>query len=129
MIDCKYCLKPAELVTGLIIYPHRKDLKSKKFWQCTPCDAYVGCHPKTEIPLGDLANKELREWRKNAHSAFDPIWFSKVMSRTEAYAWLGEKLKLTPEETHIGMFDIDRCKQAIAHAKTIELPPRPEAGA
>ncbi|WP_088258626.1 zinc-finger-containing protein [Fimbriiglobus ruber] len=24
------------------------------------CDAYVGCHPGTETPLGRLANKELR---------------------------------------------------------------------
>lgn len=42
---CPYCQRPSLLVTGKTIYPHRPDLVAKRFWQCAPCDAYVGCHP------------------------------------------------------------------------------------
>ena len=73
-IKCPYCEKVPELVTGDKVYPHRKDLYSKWFWRCEPCNAYVGCHPGTKNPLGTLANQELRAWRLQAHHAFDPIW-------------------------------------------------------
>ena len=43
-VDCDYCQKPAELVTGATIYPHRNDLAHLRFWRCVPCEAYVGCH-------------------------------------------------------------------------------------
>jgi hypothetical protein len=34
----------------------------------------VGCHKGTTKPLGRLADAELREWKKRAHAAFDPVW-------------------------------------------------------
>ena len=46
-VACPYCGKRAKIVTGDVIYPHRKDLADQKFHLCTPCEAYVGCHDKS----------------------------------------------------------------------------------
>lgn len=120
-VICPYCDKPARLVTGHAIYPHRPDLLGKKFWLCTPCDAWVGCHPRNKKhkhtgaePLGRLANGELRKAKQAAHAAFDPLWRSKTMSRKEAYQWLASQLGISPQNCHIGMMDVDSCKSVVA---------------
>lgn len=119
MIKCPYCGKSARLTTGREIYPHREDLYSKNFYICSPCKAYVGCHPTNKRPLGRLANAELRALRIEAHSYFDPIWKDGKMTRTEAYNWLANKLGIRLDMCHIGMFEIARCRKVIeacAHA-------------
>ena len=79
------------------------------------CDARVRCHPKTIIPLGTLADKELRRWRRWAHRKFDPLWQSGVFpSRQAAYKWLSKAMRLPLEKTHVAMFDIRQCQRAIA---------------
>lgn len=128
---CDYCGQQAQLVDGAVIYPHRKDLKSLRFWQCAPCDAYVGCHKENAFlpglglsdgtwPLGRLANEELRRWKSKAHAAFDPVWKSGRMHRRTAYAWLAVRLNLRPGECHIGMFDVERCKAAVACVQSLD---------
>lgn len=74
---CAYCGVRSKLVTGKDLYPHRPDLYSLNFYQCTPCDAHVGCHKGTPNPLGRLANAELRKMKSAAHAVFDPIWKSR----------------------------------------------------
>jgi hypothetical protein len=111
--DCPYCGEPSKLVGGDAVYPHRQDLYSKKFYLCRPCDAYVGCHPNSETPLGRLANAELRRAKMATHRAFDPLWKEHGMRRSEAYQWLAEQLGIPAEECHVGMFDVARCNQAI----------------
>ena len=122
-VTCAYCNKPAELVTGKEIYPHRQDLFTKKFWRCRPCNAYVGCH-KPNIgygdgtrPLGRLANAELRAAKSAAHVAFDPVWQEGVVKRGSAYAWLAEKLGIQAKQCHIGEFDVDQCKRVVQIVK------------
>ena len=111
---CDYCGLPAELVSGMDIYPHRPDLKSLSFWQCKPCKAHVGCHKKSNfVPLGRLADAELRKAKQKAHAAFDPLWKNKIMHRREAYAWLAKELKISIEKCHIGYFDIDMCTRVV----------------
>jgi len=112
-LDCPYCGKQAYLVGGSIIYPHRDDLASKKFYQCNPCDAYVGCHEGTVNPLGRLANAELRKAKMQAHAAFDPKWRNGEMKRASAYKWLAEQLKINAKDCHIGMMDVDMCKRVV----------------
>ena len=116
-MQCPYCGAEAHKVTGKEIYPHRKDLYSKKFYQCKPCDAYVGCHPNSDKPLGRLANADLRRAKMAAHAAFDPIWKSGNKSRSKAYSWLAEAMKLTPDKCHVGMFDVAQCEQVVALCK------------
>ena len=122
-INCDYCKQPAKLANGAVIYPHRPDLSSKWFYQCTPCCAYVGCHPNGngKTPLGRLANAELRRAKQAAHAAFDPIWRNGGMSRKGAYKWLGDALGLTTKQTHIGMFDVSQCHAVVANCKTVTL--------
>ena len=78
------------------------------------CDARVKCHPKTIIPMGTLADKELRRWRSLAHRKFDPLWQSGVFpSRQAAYKWLSKAMELPLSRTHVAMFDIPQCQRAI----------------
>lgn len=114
-VVCPYCQQPAKLVTGLDIYPHRIDLRSYKFWHCEPCDAYVGCNRRINgtTPLGRLANKELRLAKIRAHAAFDPLWKSGKMQRGAAYTWLSKQMNLSIEKTHIGMFNLEQCREVV----------------
>ena len=112
---CPYCGARSALVKGQVIYPRRPDLFSKFFYQCAPCDAYVGCHPTGtgKIPLGRLANAELRRAKSDAHAAFDQLWRNGNMSRHQAYKFLARELGLAASETHIGMFDLNQCKRVV----------------
>lgn len=112
---CPYCNHHSTLVKGNVIYPHREDLHTLNFWKCLSCkDVYVGCKPNTTIPHGSLANSALRAARSEAHKFFDLLWKSTKRpqtARTACYAWLSEIMNLPPEQTHIGMFDIEQCKR------------------
>jgi hypothetical protein len=112
---CPYCGKKPKLVDSSIVYGKSYGL----IYYCKPCDAYVGTHKDTEKPLGRLANKELRYFKKLAHSFFDSIWHQKIMNRHGAYKWLSEIMVLPPEHTHIGMFDVDQCKKVVEESKKI----------
>lgn len=123
-ITCDYCHRPAKLVTGAVIYPNRQDLLHKRFWHCEPCGAWVGCHDRNrrmgfngDEPKGRLANAALRRKKIAAHAAFDPLWKSKEMTRTEAYAWLAAEIGMSAPNMHIGMLDVDGCNAVIAAVK------------
>ena len=112
-VICPYCDRVAELVKGDRIYPYRRDLHEKHFYLCSVCDAYVGCHPGTSEPLGRLANELLRALKIHAHCAFDKLWRTSTMTRTQAYRWLAEQLDIPDSKCHIGMFDGEQCRRAI----------------
>jgi hypothetical protein len=112
-MKCPYCGNEAKETTGKEVYPHRPDLRNHVIFACLPCDAWVGTHKNSGKPLGRMANAELRRAKQAAHAAFDPLWKSGQMSRKEAYAKLAEKMGLTPQETHIGMFDVEQCKTVV----------------
>ena len=123
-VHCPYCGKPAVMVSGVRIYPHRPDLFEKKFWLCEKCDAYVGCHPRNlnhgqdgTRPLGRLADKELRRLKWKAHSLFDPLWqeLGYFPNRKAAYQWLSNQLGIYVNKCHIGFFDKQRCEAVIDH--------------
>ncbi len=122
-VTCPYCGDQAKLVTGAVIYPHRPDLNEKKFWQCAPCGAYVGCHKPNNghgdgtRPLGRLANAELRAAKIAAHACFDPIWVMGEMARAQAYKWLASGLGIETKNCHIGMFDVETCKKVVTLCK------------
>jgi hypothetical protein len=110
-VICQYCNRPAYLVGGDAIYPRAPRLHNLKFWQCVGCDAYVGCHPGTEVAKGTLADAGLRYARKEAHACFDTLWKgeSKVMNRESAYRWLANKFRR--RRAHIGWMTEDECEQ------------------
>lgn len=127
---CPYCNTQARLFNGLSVYPHRPDLKMLRFWMCKPCDAYVGCHKKGAwvetaqgrvtsdgtLPLGRLANAELRKAKKDAHDALDMWWQcedNKPKARCAVYKRLADALGISVYDCHIGMFDVDRCDEVL----------------
>jgi len=77
------------------------------------CDGYVGVHKGTNQPLGRLANAELREWKKKAHAAFNPLYESGQMSRKQAYKLMQSLMNMDEKEAHIGKFDVEQCKTLI----------------
>lgn len=110
-VICDYCGRKAELVDSKIVYGKSYG----KIYLCRHCMAYVGVHKGTDIPLGRLANAELRYWKKRTHYVFDPLWRKGPFKghRNAAYGWLAQRMGLPVEQTHIGMFDVAQCKRAI----------------
>lgn len=128
---CPYCSRPAELVDGGHLYPHREDLYDRNFWACDTCAAYVGCHAAGAyifdkdgerivsdgtLALGRLADALLRAAKLRAHAAFDPLWRDREprsRARREAYAWLAKALGIPVHECHIGFFDVGQCERVV----------------
>lgn len=117
IINCQYCERPAELVTGDVLYPHRPDLHERFFWRCEDCGAYVGTHVNSpeHSPLGTLANAHLRAMRREVHEMFDPLWKNKSykINRHDAYQFLATAMGIPMDECHIGMFDLEQCALAM----------------
>lgn len=112
---CRYCFGQVSLFNNSEVYG-----KSYGKWPwvylCKGCDAYVGLHPDTWIPLGTLANKELRQARKDAKLVFNQLWIysdNKVKARSKAYKALADHLKIHLNHCHFGLFEIDSCLKAI----------------
>lgn len=111
--QCPYC-------NGLTAYVDSKVIYGKSYgmvYICRPCGAWVGVHKGTNIALGRLANESLREAKKEAHKYFNLIFETGAMTRTESYDWLCGMLQIRRDETHIGMFDEELCRQTIVASK------------
>lgn len=109
---CPYCGQPGKCVDSKVIYGRSYG----PAWVCAnypTCDSYVGCHPGSKRPLGRMANAELRAAKKRAHAAFDPLWRSKTMSRSDAYYWLAKAIGIHVTEAHIGMFGVAQCEATV----------------
>ena len=112
---CPYCGHPPSLIST----------DFGKRWECNLCDARVGVHKGTEIPLGSLANRALREKRKELHEYFDQMWrfaqakrgIEKHEARNAAYKWLANEMDMPQVECHIGMMDLEECMMAIRLCK------------
>lgn len=77
------------------------------------CDGRHMAHEHNGLPMGIPANRETREWRVNAHIAFDAYWKKKGIPRKRAYKQLAEAMNLSKDETHIALFNIEQCKKVI----------------
>lgn len=83
-------------------------------YRCLTCEATVGMHPFTNIPLGTLATRAMRSARTAAQAAFNPLFESGGMTRHEAYEWLAAQLGIANvEQCHIGLFDIETCIRVV----------------
>ena len=122
---CPYCGAEVVLRDSSYIYKNKNKHKNEKMWVCSnfpECDAYVGCHEGTTLPLGRPANLRLRILKAEAHRQFDPIWKSGLMSRREAYKWLANMLNISLDECHMGMFDVKMCQKVIRLCKKQDNP-------
>jgi len=120
---CPYCGALARCVDSSVVYGGRS---YGPIWLCGRypiCKAYVGCHKGTTVPLGRLADSELRIAKQKAHAAFDVLWKGLPSgTRKKAYAWLAEKMGLAIDKCHIGMFDVDQCEEVVRHCRERATP-------
>lgn len=126
---CPYCNSKTKLIdTAEIYHGHHYGYA----WACVEypnCDAYVGTHKANNLPLGRLANAELREAKKKAHTAFDPVWRTGGMSRSYMYQLLSDYLEIPSNQCHIGMFDVDLCNEVVEfiqayHSGAVQTTPK-----
>lgn len=127
-VICPYCDDLAIYVNSSVVYGTDYGM----IYLCKPCHAYVGVHKGTSVPLGSLANSELREARKLAHYHFDKLWktgrinkiwktyLKDTSNRKKAYLWLSAALEINPEDCHIGMFNLTLCNKTIGIIKQFE---------
>ena len=72
---CPYCGAPVVYRSADGIYQNNKN--GVMLYVCSrypECDAYVRVQPGTAIPLGTLANGELRALRRETHQYFDKLY-------------------------------------------------------
>jgi hypothetical protein len=121
---CPYCNNPTQYTDSAVVYGRSYGM----IYACLPCQAWVGVHKGTDRALGRLANSELRELKKAAHSWFDPLWrkkveqgFPKQKARGKAYKWLAQQMGIEPKDCHIGMFDENSCRLVIEICSKVYL--------
>ena len=81
------------------------------------CDSYVRVHPGTKIPVGTMANRDLRALRNEAHRNFDQLHKQGLMSKEDAYLWLASILAAPLGQAHIGYLGEYYCRQVIEASK------------
>ena len=78
-IRCPYCGANAKLRPASVVYGEMTLDNHAYVYVCDrypACDAYVGAHAESKLPMGTLANGDLRNKRIRAHRAFDQLWKS-----------------------------------------------------
>lgn len=122
-MTCPYCGKPMHYRSAEGIY--KENGKEQMMYVCAgypTCDTYVRTVPGTSKPVGTPANGDLRRLRVEAHKAFDQLWKSNLMTRSQAYRWLEAITCSSNKKAHIGIcsdymckFIIDKSKQCMAN--------------
>ena len=115
---CPYCGRTVKYMTADHIYSNGDP--EQIMLVCTghpECDAYVRCQTGTTIPLGSLANKQLRHKRIEAHKYFDRLFKQHIMEKQSAYDWL-KKISLDGNG-HIACMGEYACDQVIKETKKI----------
>lgn len=118
---CPYCGSIAILRRADEIYQVQPKDKDRMLLVCKnypECDSYIRVD-KNGNPRGVMANKELRKLRLIAHEYFDEIFKNNILTRSDAYKLLSDKLRIPLSETHMSYFNEYRCKIVIEVAKEI----------
>lgn len=115
-VRCPYCGAKATLRPSSAVYGDAAKTDGYLYVcdRYPKCDSYVGAHKRSKLPMGILANGDLRNKRIQAHKAFDWMWKSGLMTKWQAYKWMQGKLDLSDEQAHIAMFSEYMCDRLIA---------------
>jgi hypothetical protein len=127
--NCDYCGAKATLVRpGEAAYPYQDG--HGPLWLCAPCEAWIGVFARStrNLPLGRLANAELREWKAKLHAALEPMAETKARrdgvsifeARSKGYKWLAGELKIEPKACNINLLDLEHCKAAVGVIEQFE---------
>jgi len=80
---------------------------------CTECQAYVGLHRGTDLPLGIMADRATINARRAAKIQFMRLTHEHFGgNRTAAYQWLSQALEIAPANCHFGMFTRQQAEAA-----------------
>ena len=115
-IKCPYCHAHASLRPASLVYGSTPQTSGKFLYVCDrwpACNAYVSAHERTLLPMGTLANGDLRHKRILAHRALKKLQQDCHMEKWEVYIWLQSKLGLNDRQAHIGMFSDGMCDEVI----------------
>lgn len=116
---CRYCQGKVSVVHHRDIYFGQVFNDWPWAYKCDSCTARIGMHPKTNLPLGNLADDKLRKVRNVCKPAFEQIWKSGLMDRNGAYRWLSKELGKPIELCHFGLFEVDDCLKAKAASEKL----------
>ena len=117
---CPYCGAPVVFRSADGIY--RENHCGTMLYVCSrypTCDAYVRAAVGTQIPLGTLADPELRKLRREAHRYFDQLHTSGLMTKADAYRWLAVMMGAPMERAHIGYMGEYYCRQVIEESRKL----------
>lgn len=117
---CPYCGSSVVLRSADGIY--HDNSSQTMLYVCShypQCDAYIRTHPGTTIPVGTLANRELRALRNEAHRCFDQLHRCGLMSKQDAYLWLAALLQVPLSRAHIGYLGEYYCTQVIEESRKL----------
>ena len=117
---CPYCGGTVQYRSADGIYQDNQ--KGTMLYVCShypECDAYVRVHAGTKIPVGSMANHELRALRRSAHEYFDQLFKSGYMTKEDAYLWLAELISAPLSEAHIGYLGEYYCRLVIEECKKL----------
>ena len=115
---CPYCGSTVVYRSADGIY--HDNSRGVMLYVCTnypECDSYVRVHDGTNIPVGTLANHELRTLRRTAHSYFDRLHTSGLLTKQESYQWLAHFISAPLSQAHIGFLGEYYCKQVIEESR------------
>lgn len=127
--DCDYCGAPATLARmGDEPYPYRDD--HGPLWICVPCQAWIGIFARStrHVPLGRLADAQLRDLKVKLHAALEPLVQAKVRrdgcnvfeARSKGMKWLAQAIGVEPDKCSIHTLDAEQCERAIAIVEAFE---------
>ena len=114
-VRCPYCRAKATLHPSSYVFGDAA-LSDNLLYVCDrypACDSYVGAHRRTKLPMGTLADGDLRHKRIEAHKSFGWLWESGLMTKAQAYKWMQAKLGIRGEQAHIAKFNHYMCDQLI----------------
>lgn len=129
-IKCPYCRSQAYLRPASVLTNSGPVSEGDSYYVCARypfCDSYVKAHKFNKMPMGTLANRELRQKRRAAHIALQKLTDCGLMTRKETYRWLQTQMGITPEDAHIAKFSEQRCEQVIQLCNRFLQPPRKAA--
>ncbi|CAB3911193.1 hypothetical protein LMG3410_04839 [Achromobacter aegrifaciens] len=110
---CHCCSGPVKLTNNRDIYNGHSFGDWPYVYRCTQCQAYVGLHPDTDLPLGLMAGRATVSARKDAKGVFQRLTRERFGNdRNAAYAWLAKALGIAPSICHFGMFGLEQAERA-----------------
>ncbi|MBO1013472.1 hypothetical protein IPU70_07930 [Achromobacter sp. SD115] len=110
---CHCCSGPVKLTNNRDIYNGHSFGDWPYVYRCTQCQAYVGLHPDTDLPLGLMAGGATVSARKDAKGVFQRLTRERFGNdRNAAYAWLAKALGIAPSICHFGMFGQEQAERA-----------------